>query len=146
MHCDNTMKRFAAVLMLSSSLTLVAMAEPAVARGGGAMATYASSGYQYCDAKLIADLWGISVEQAKVQIGLKIQNGIGRNIPSVLRLSRQQGNTCEWEDTGYSYEDAQQLADLWGLDEPYNAKLKVARYVTNGQRYIVDRALGRGGY
>lgn len=144
MYSENSMKRFAAVLMLSSAMTVVALVEPAQA--GGAYDAYVSSGYQYCDAKLIAGLWGISVEQAKVQIGQKIQNGIGGNIPGVLRLARRAGNTCDWDDTGYTYEDAQQLAELWGLDEPYDAKLKVATYVTRGQRNIVERALGRGGY
>jgi hypothetical protein len=66
---------------------------------------------------------------------------VGGNIPGVLRLSRQDGNECSWEDTGYSYEDAEKLAQLWATDTPYDAKLKVARYMTNGQRYIVERAL-----
>jgi hypothetical protein len=133
------MKRFAAVLMLSSSLTLVSLAEPAQAESY--RDTYARSGYVYCDAKLIADLWGISVDAAKIQIGQKIRNGIGGNIPGVLRLSRQDGNECSWEDTGYSYEDAEKLAQLWATDTPYDAKLKVAQYMTNGQRNVVERAL-----
>jgi hypothetical protein len=124
---------------VSSSLTFVSIAEPAQAESY--RDTYASSGYTYCDAKLIGDLWGISVDAAKVQIGQKIRNGIGGNIPSVLRLSRQAGNECSWEDTGYSYEDAEALAQLWATDTPYDAKLKVARYMTNGQRAIVERAL-----
>jgi hypothetical protein len=131
-------KRFAAVLMVSSSLTLVGL-EPAQAASDWDL--YAGSGYVYCDAKLIADLWGIEVDAAKVQIGQKIRNGIGGNIPSILRQSRRAGNACEWEDTGYSYEDAEKLAQLWATDTPYDAKLKVAQYLTNGQRYVVERAL-----
>lgn len=133
------MKRFAAVLMLSSSLTFVSLAEPAQAASDWDL--YARSGYVYCDAKLIADLWGIGVDEAKVQIGQKIRNGIGGNIPSILRQSRNSGNECAWEDTGYTYEDAESLSQLWATDTPYDAKLKVARYMTNGQRYIVERAL-----
>ena len=131
------LKRFAAILMISSSLTFVSLVEPAQADD---MDLYASSGYTYCDAKLIGDLWGISVEDAKAQIGMKIRTGIGGNIPSVLRLSRQSGNACDWVDTGYSYEDAEKLSQVWG-DSTDEAKAKIAQYVTNGQRYIVERAL-----
>jgi hypothetical protein len=138
---STAVRRFAGILLLSSSLTLVALSTPAEARSD--MDRFAASGYTYCDAKLIGDLWGIGVDQAKAQIGMKIRTGIGGNIPSVLQLSRQAGHACTWDDTGYTYEDAQQLAELWGTSDPYHAKLKVARYYTNGQSHIVERALGR---
>ena len=137
----NPVTRFAGALLLTSSLTLVALAAPAQANDWD---RYARSQYTYCDAKLIADLWGIDVDQAKAQIGMKIRTGIGRNIPGVLRLSRQSGNACTWEDTQHSYEDAEQLADLWGLSQPYQAKQKVARYYTRGQSHIVLEALANG--
>ncbi len=138
----SSVKRFAGALLLTSSLTLVALTAPAQASD---LDRFFSSGYTYCDAKLIGDLWGIGVDQAKAQIGMKIRTGIGGNIPRVLRLSRQDGNSCAWEDTGLAYDDAVQLADLWGLDDPYKAKLKVARYYTRGESSIVSRALA-GGY
>ena len=134
---NSGMKRLASVLLLSSSLTLVALTAPAQASD---LDRFFQSHYTYCDAKLIGDLWGISVEDAKAQIGMKIRTGIGGNIPSVLRLSRQSGNACEWVDTGYSYEDAEKLSQIWG-DSTDDAKAKVAQYLTNGQRYIVERAL-----
>lgn len=140
--CGASAKRLGAILMLSSSLTIVALAQPAQA---GDIDRFASSGYTYCDAKLLGALFNKSVDDAKLLIGEKIRNGIGSNIPLVLRESRQDGNSCSWEDTGYSYEDAEQLAQLWGLAQPYDAKLKVARYVTRGQSRIVDRALGNSG-
>ena len=135
-------KRLASVLLLSSSLTLVALTVPAQASD---LDRFFHSNYTYCDAKLIGDLWGIGVDEAKAQIGMKIRTGIGGNIPGVLRLSRQDGNACTWEDTGHTYEDAVQLADLWGLSQPYQAKQKVARYYTRGESRIVKRAL-RNGY
>ena len=138
---NSGMKRLASVLLLSSSLTLVALTAPAQASD---LDRFFQSHYTYCDAKLIGDLWGIGVDEAKAQIGMKIRTGIGGNIPTVLGLSRQAGHACTWEDTGHTYEDAQQLAELWGLSQPYQAKLKVARYYTRGESRIVKRALSGG--
>lgn len=77
------------------------------------------------------------------RIGQKILNGMGRNIPGVLRLSRNAGNECEWADTGYSYQDAQRLARVWRLSDPYHAKIRAAKLFTDGRSRAVERALGR---
>lgn len=127
---------FVAALMLSTSLTLVSLSEPASAM------TWASSNYNYCDAKLVAATWGMSIDNAKVQIVQKLQQGGRRNVNAILKSSRAAGNRCDWEDTGYTYSDAQQLASIWGLSEPYQAKLKVAKYFTKGQSRIVKNVLG----
>ncbi len=110
---------------------------------GDPMQTFFASGYIYCDAKLVAEFWGDDIGETKVTIGLKILNGLGSAVPDILNLSRQAGHSCEWSDTGYTYADAERLASIWGLAEPYQAKLRVESYVTNGQASIVDQALGR---
>lgn len=119
-------------------------AAPAVLIPGDPMGTFFASGYQYCDAKLVSDFWGgYGIGESKLAVGNKILNGLASAVPEILQLSRNAGHRCEWIDTGYSYSDAEQLAQVWGLPQPYDAKLKVARLVTNGQRDIVERALGR---
>jgi hypothetical protein len=135
--------RLALALMLSSSLTLVALARPAQAQNDPGWNVYASSSYTYCDAKLISDFWGISVDSAKSQIGQKIMHGIDSNLPSILAASRHAGHRCAWEDTQYSYNDAAQLAQLWGVGVQ-QAKAKIANYLTNGQNSVVLGALGHG--
>lgn len=128
---------------LSAVISVAAAISPAQAQSGNrAIDAFANSRYTYCDAKLIGALMGTSIYRGKVTIGQKILNGIGSNMPVVLAESRANGNRCEWEDTGFTYEDAEVLADIWGLSTPYQAKLKVARYATNGQTRIVNRALG----
>ena len=115
-----------------------------VAVPGDPLQTFFASGYVYCDAKLVADFWGgADIGETKTNIGWKILNGIGANVTEILQLSRNAGNACEWSDTGYSYADAERLAAIWGLAEPYQAKLRVASYLTNGERALVERALGR---
>ena len=117
-----------------------ALWQPAGAGEAAAFTAFADSPYTYCDAKLVAGLWSISIEQAKVEIGQKIINGYGENIPGLLAAARE-SNACGWEDTGHSYEDAVTLAGIWGLKDPYDAKLKVAQYYTNGESAIVLAAL-----
>ena len=135
-------RRLALALMLSTSLTLAAagVATPASA---DAWDVFQSSHYTYCDAVLISKLWGITVDAAKSQIGQKIINGIGDNVPVILNESRNAGNRCAWADTGYSYNDATQLAQLWGVGVQ-QAKAKIANYLTQGHSDIVNGALGHG--
>ena len=135
-----TLRRIAAALMLSSSLTFASVALTGRAAAANELETFFSSAYTYCDAKLVAGLWSISIEQAKVEIGQKIINGYGENVPGLLAAARE-SNACGWEDTGHSYEDAVTLAGIWGLKDPYDAKLKVAQYYTNGESAIVLAAL-----
>jgi hypothetical protein len=130
-------------LALTAAVSVVVSAAPAEAQDGRAMAAFSRSQYTYCDAKLIGALMRVSVMGGKVMIGQKILNGIGSNMPLMLRESRTAGNRCNFEDTEFSYEDAEVLAEVWGLSTPYQAKLKVARYVTNSQTGIVRSALGR---
>ncbi|MEZ5995012.1 MAG: toll/interleukin-1 receptor domain-containing protein [Hyphomonadaceae bacterium] len=116
---------------------------PAVIVPGDPLQTFFASGYQYCDAKLVAEFWGNDIGETKVNIGWKIINGLADAVPEILDLSRRAGHSCDWIDTGYSYADAEVLARVWGLAEPYQAKLRVQQLVTAGQRLTVERALGR---
>lgn len=112
---------------------------------GDEMGTFFASGYVYCDAKLLGDFWGQDIGETKTTVGWKILNGLGPNVPQILQLARNQGHACEWRDTGHSYADAERLAQLWGMAEPYQAKLRVAELYTNGRGDVVDAALGRRG-
>jgi hypothetical protein len=105
--------------------------------------SFFASGYRYCDAKLLGDFWDLGILESKLTIGRKINNGIGYAVPGILSMSRNAGHACEWSDIGYTYADAEQLAAIWGLNDPYDAKLEVARLFTNGKGEIVERILGR---
>jgi hypothetical protein len=135
-------RRLALALMLTTSLTLTAVGAAAPAHAD-AWDVFQSSHYIYCDAVLVSKLWKISVDNAKTQIGQKIINGIGDNVQLLLRESRSAGNRCAWEDTGYSYNDAAQLAQLWGVGVQ-QAKAKIANYLTQGHSDTVNGALGHG--
>ena len=136
-------RRLMAALLMSTALAGTAMAQPAFAQSQQrALNAFFSSGYTYCDAKLVGALWDMNPGQGKVEIGLKFLNRISENVDGVLAQSRAVGHRCDWEDLGLSYEDAQRMASVWGLNTPYQAKMKAAMHYTNGNSYIVDNALG----
>lgn len=111
---------------------------------GDEYGTFFQSGYVYCDAKLLGALWGLDIGEAKLTIARKIINGIGWAVPDILQQARGAGHSCDWVDTQHSYEDAERLASIWGMSEPYEAKLRVEQLYTIGRGDIVRDALGRG--
>jgi len=129
---------------LASSVLLGALAvTPAAAQSEGQEHdAYDNSGYTYCDATLLAANWHVSVWQAKSAIGLKLLNHwsaseIDEEIAPGRRMRR-----CSFDEEGYSYEDAQALGRLWGMD-PLDSKAKIERMLTAGKRYDVTQALNQ---
>jgi hypothetical protein len=137
-------RRIAAALMVSTSLTLAAVSLSSRAEAAAdPVETFLTSKYTYCDAKLVAGVWKISIGEAKATIGQKIQNGIESNIPLILRDARNAGIACEWADTPHNYNDAEKLAKLWGYADPAEAKAKIAYLYTQGESAVVLEALGQ---
>lgn len=136
-------RRLVLGLLMSTALSTMALTQPAFAQSERrAYDAFASSRYNYCDAKLLGAFYGLGPDGGKVEIGRKIINGIGTNVPVVLDEARNAGHACEWADTGFSYRDARVLASVWGYDEPYEAKLRAAELFTWGQARQVESALG----
>ena len=136
-------KRLAAALLLSTSMSLVVLVQPAAAQSRqDAWEAFSSSRYNYCDAKMLGAVWGMDADGGKVEIGMKILNGIEGNLEPLFQESRQSGNECNWEDTGLMYRDALTLASVWGTT-PYEAKLTAATHYTYGTSGQVRNALGR---
>jgi hypothetical protein len=98
---------------------------------------YASSGYEYCDAVILGAHWGESVNQAKVTIGRKIGFGNAHIVASDLDTAVGYGQRCAFEDTGFSYEDAVALAQLWGIGVE-DAKAQLAEKVSTGYRGLAE--------
>lgn len=136
--------KMALALLLSASAGTLAIASPATAQEMENFQRFANSGYTYCDAKLMGAIYGQDPYEGKVIIGAKIANGIGSNIPLMLRQSRGAGNACDWSDLPHSYEDAERLGQYWGVDTA-QAKIKAADFYTKGQAGMVTDALRYGG-
>lgn len=139
---SHVFRRVAAALMISSSLTIAGVALSAQAQAqGDPVSTFLTSQYTYCDAKLIAGLWKSSIEDAKAAIGLKIQNGQEEDLATNLTAARAVV-ACEWADVPHGYDDAEKLAQAWGLADVTDAKDKIAYLYTQGRSADVLAALG----
>lgn len=77
---------------------------------------FTNAGYQYCDAVVLGNYWGWEVWDAKVAAGRMLSEGQANALARDVRAARQQGHRCSFDDTGLSYDDAEAVAALWGVD------------------------------
>jgi hypothetical protein len=131
-------RRLACALLLSTSLATATLISPPIAHAASqedqAFSAYANSRYEYCDAKMVGALWGMDAYAGKLRIGNKILYGIANIVEEDLTNSRQRGNSCNFDETGFSYQDAQRLSSAWGGRlSVWDAKTKIAAFVTAGQ-------------
>lgn len=132
---------FAALLTTSSAQTTLAAVHPATA-------FYDNANYTYCDIKLLSAYWKQSRYDSKVRAGEKILRNEYDVLESYLNSARTQAEAqnlkCTFADAdnpAYTYQDAEVLANFWGKPTPYEAKLKVAAMLQDGDNKLVKRAL-----
>jgi len=153
-------KCLAGVLLVSSSLSSAATMLPQIAYASNNsqedqwFQAYANSQYTYCDAKMVAALWGEDAYRGKIEMGAKILGGHGYLIEERFADSRQRGNACNFDETDFTYDDAQNLSATWasngGSLSVWDAKTKIAAFVTAGQgsqiREQMSRSYSQTGY
>lgn len=88
-------------------------------------------------------LWNKDVVGGKATIGQKILNGIGSDIPLLLKESRTALKKCEWGDTDESYDDALALARAWNIGSVSEAKWTIAIKMTDGYSDLLQQTRGR---
>ena len=137
-------RRFAAALLLSTSMSTAIMVQPAAAAqtDDDRFEAFSSSRYNYCDAKLLGALWGFDPYGGKVAIGDKIMNSLEGNLEGLFQQARDNGVQCTWEDTGLTPADARVLAQVWETT-PREARRTAATHYTYGTSGQVRNALGR---
>lgn len=102
-----------------------------------ALATFDGSIYSYGDAELLAQLWSISIDEAKKVIGYKVIDGLEHLLPPELKHENKITVSDELKafhafvDGGYSFADAMVLADLWGVSIE-EAKTSIGYKVLDG--------------
>ncbi|MGF1933162.1 MAG: hypothetical protein RM347_002010 [Nostoc sp. ChiQUE02] len=108
------------------------------------------SQYDYWDARILANYWGQSVEDAKARIGRKIL--WGRKDVAILeqflldarvKALQSVGTTPNslYNQSKYKYDDAALLAKFWGDPSPWDAKLRIERNLILGNDEIIEEAL-----
>ncbi|MDG1482575.1 MAG: hypothetical protein P8R54_23490 [Myxococcota bacterium] len=113
---------------------------------------YASSEFEYCDAKVLSSYWGTDTYDAKLKIGVMINNGDENSVSSTLQTAQRiaadnmdsHDLRCNYSEIGFSYDDAVALAGLWGMDT-WDAKIRIEeKYLRDGhERNHIDHFLRR---
>ena len=116
---------------------------------------YQTSKYDYWDARVLADYWGQSVDEAKARIGRKILWG-SKDVAileqflvdarvKALELAQPDPDPSSYklfrESEFREYEDVEALAKFWGDPSPMDAKLRIERNLILGNDEILRRAL-----
>jgi len=106
---------------------------------------FLASGLSFCDAELLAREWGVSAEEARGVIGTKSMTARDPQIRRDLKLARKHHgrdeSACAWYDIGYTYEDAEALASLWGV-ETWEAKARLEAAARKGKESKIRALLG----
>ena len=116
----------------------------AASRASAAARRFFDSAYCYCDARVLSALWGGSVWDAKVTMGRKIGWGNQSILDSELVRARQaavgRGETCEFMETNYTYDDAVALGSFWQVPVS-DAKARIGKLMINGKQKQLSAAL-----
>jgi hypothetical protein len=101
---------------------------------------FIASRFDYCDAKVLGQLWGVPVDDAKLRIGTKVVNGFPQTVGQELdRAFGTPGHAeCEWVELDYTYEDAEAMAAVWGQSTD-ESKARMTRKVNFGNRVLLDQ-------
>ena len=132
--------RVAERVVICSTLAIGAAMLPQAAYAASDEETFYNSGYNYCDATLLAAYWGLDSYAAKVTAGQKIKRKNKQGVKEALANGRTMAS-CEFSATGHTYEDAEKLASYWGMANVVEAKNKVALLYTRGNSKQVKNAL-----
>lgn len=115
---------------------------------------YQTSKYDYWDARVLADYWGQSVDEAKARMGRKILWGSKDvaileqflvdarvNALQLVESAPELSSYKLFRESKLTYEDAEALAKLWGDPSPIDAKLRIERNLILGNDEILQQAL-----
>jgi hypothetical protein len=97
--------------------------------------------YTYCDARMVAGLWGKSLGEGKKAIGQKLVAKNTKGLTKLIADARKNAKKnvearCSYDDAGMSYDDLMILAKLWKKPEG-DMKALVAEKFALGQEATV---------
>ncbi|ANV88579.1 MULTISPECIES: hypothetical protein [Cyanophyceae] len=114
-------------------------------------AFFNSGKYTYCDAQVLGNYWGESAGNAKVRIGMILLGEISS--PNQLSADQRQARQvavdrlwssqqlCFFDQKGLTYDDAVDLANYWGSQDPFHAKLYVEKLLIRGDYQEFGRSM-----
>lgn len=103
------------------------------------LAAFWASTFHYCDARMLAEFWGVDAYNGKVSIGYKLMDGspdqlayLQGELAQGRTAAQQRGAACQFVELNYTYDDAAMMAQLWrtGVEE---AKTRMGDLVGRGR-------------
>ena len=155
----NTIQALSLAMALASpftmSLTAIAQEEitrPAivqqVAQTDKELDSFFSSDYDYWDARVLGNFWGMNLTESKAYIGRKLIWGgeskayLQQNLLDARLKALANADSLKlFYDAGLGYEDAAKLAEFWGDPNPWESKLRIERNLILGDYDVVMNAL-----
>lgn len=100
-----------------------------------------NSDYTLCDAHFVSKTFGFDLKDSKVYIGQKIAWGTTDILEGDLQRARQRGWDdrtwrCQFYQTGYTYDDARMLAQMWQVDVS-DAKVRIEDKILSGNEWVI---------
>jgi hypothetical protein len=98
---------------------------------------YFQAGYDYDDAVKLAKLWKLNPDQAKVEAGKRLLAGKKLPIkpdPANVEEAKDAKRVNAFFEAGYDYTDAEKLARLWKLSDPYQGKVEGGKRLLAGKK------------
>jgi len=97
-----------------------------------AFSAYIQSDLTWADSLALAEYWGTeSSYESKIKAGFWLLAGYDPLEP-LQPPSAEELALGAFFDTGYDYDDAVALAEYWGLEVPYDAKIKAGSIIVEG--------------
>jgi hypothetical protein len=107
------------------------------------------AGFVYCDAKLLAAHWKIDINEAKNRMGRLVNTGQkplveGRLKQAYDRAGSGSGTRCVFNDSGYSFADAEKLSKVWGVSVAEAKAMVESKLNWGGNNHIRQALQGAG--
>ncbi len=115
-----------------------------------ALDAYFGAGYDYDHAVYLADYWGYEkpydakVTKGKVLLGeIDFPQPVGVEAPDETFEQFIDRSLDAYFDAGYDYDHAVDLADFWGLDDAYDAKVYKGKFLVGAIDFPVENAFAQ---
>lgn len=127
----------------AAALTPAELAQKAVTDAKGVDA-YFAAGYGLEAAAELAAIWKMDADDlsaVKAEAGQRLLDGKTLPVqpdPAALEAAEDDARYDAFFNAGYDYDSATELAKIWKLDDPSEAKVKAGQWLLDGKKVPVD--------
>jgi len=122
---------------LASPATVASPSPLTSAQQDQAISAYFAAGYNYNDALALATLWHMSGDPSTIKAEAGRRLLAGQTLPfrpsaAGVATAAEGADLNAFFSAGYTYDDAVELAQLWKISDPYQAKIDAGQKLLDG--------------